>query len=220
MVAKEVKATTQAVWLKENHPCTWRERLGGALARMLEYMGTHGTIDDAMGYSPLMQDPFYGLPQSKPVTRDNPHQIPDSEHASAVQLVNARLAETGALVLVKRGGCITLRDRSDTIHVGLFASRDHRVVSLARQLAISPLEASEVVDARENHRARYFNRVAGTDPDDRSLYDVIIRTDRLDQSRMISQVLEALPREPFGGTGFRQEHHPFGISEIQHINLN
>ncbi|MCH8101563.1 MAG: cytidylate kinase-like family protein [Chloroflexi bacterium] len=221
LVAKEVRATTQAVWMKENHLCTWRERLGGALARMLEYMGTYGTVDEAMGYSPMLRDPYYGLPadrrpEMRPV-RESPHQIPDGEHADAVQLVNARLAETNALVLVERGGCLTLRTRANAIHVGLFAPRDHRVVSLARRMSVGPLEASEFLEARESHRSRYFNRVAGTDPDDRSLYDVVIQTDRIDRKEMVNQVLEAMPHNE---SDFRQEHHPFGISEIQQINLN
>ena len=216
MVAKEVHATTEAVWLKENHLCNWRERLGETLARMFENMGTYGTMDEGMGY-PMMGAPFYDLPAERKIVRKGPHQIPDDEHADAVQLVNARLAESGTLVLVKRGGCLTLRGRSNALHVGLFAPRDYRIVNLARQMAIGPLEASEFLGARESHRTRYFNRVGATDPEDRSLYDVIIRMDRLDRKRAVTQVLDALPPTGFG---FRQEHHPFGISEIQHIKLN
>ena len=214
MIAKEVRSTTQAVWLKENHLCNWRERLGGTLARMLEYMGAYGSVDEAMGYH-MMRDPFYVLPADR--VRKGPHDIPDDEHADAVQLVNARLAETDALVLVKRGGCLTLWGRSNTLHVGLFAPRDYRVVNLANRMGIGPLEASEFLEARESHRTRYFNRVGGTDPEDRTLYDVIIRMDRLDQKRAVTQVIEAIPRNEFG---FRQAQHPFGVSDIQHINLN
>ncbi|MCH7734701.1 MAG: cytidylate kinase-like family protein [Chloroflexi bacterium] len=216
MIAKEVRSTTQAVWLKENHLCTWRERLGGTLARMLENMGTYGTMDEGMGY-PMMGAPFYDLPADRKIVRKGPHDIPDDEHADAVQLVNARLAETGALVLVKRGGCLTLRGRSNTLHVGLFAPRDYRVVNLAKRMGIGPLEASEFLEARESHRTRYFNRVGGTDPEDRTLYDVIIRMDRLDQKRAVTQVIEAIPQNEFG---FRQAQNPFGVSDIQHINLN
>ena len=192
MVAKELRATTQAVWLKENHICTWSERFGETLTRAFENMGMYG-MGEPTGYPPIMSDPFYDLPLDRDMVRKRPHEIPDDEHADAVQLVNARLAESGALVLVKRGGCLTLRGRSNTLHVGLFAPRDYRVVNLANRMGIGPLEASEFLEARESHRTRYFNRVGGTDPEDRTLYDVIIRMDRLDQKRAVTQILAALP---------------------------
>ncbi|MCZ6640450.1 MAG: cytidylate kinase-like family protein [Gammaproteobacteria bacterium] len=195
MVAKELRATTQAVWLKENHLCTWRERFGETLTRAFENMGRYGTAVEPTGY--MMDDPFYEYELDRDMVRERPHEIPDDEHAQAMRLVNARLAETGALVLVKRAGCLTLRDPSNTLHVGLFAPREYRVVNLARQMAVGKSEASERLEARAGHRTKYFNRVAGTDPEDFSLYDVIIRVDRLDQQRAATQVIEAIPLSDF-----------------------
>lgn len=205
MVAKELRATTQAVWLKENHLCTWRERLGETLTRAFENMGTYGTVGEPMGYGIMMDDPFYGTPFDRHVVRESPHEILDDEHAEAVQLVNTKLAETGALVLVARAGCLTLRDRSNTLHVGLFAPRTHRVINLARQMAVGTLEASERLEAREGHKSKYFNRVAGTDPEDWSLYDVIIRADRFDQQQAVTQIIEAIP---IGDFRFRERPMP------------
>ena len=193
MVAKELRTTTQAVWLKENHLCTWRERLGETLTRAFENMGRYGTMDEPMGYGIMMDDPFYGSPLDKDVVRERPHEIPDDEYADAVQLVNAKLAETGALVLAKRAGCVTLRDHDNALHVGLFAPKYYRVINLARQMTVGTLEASERLEAREGHRTKYFNRVAGTDPEDLSLYDIIIRADRIDQQRAVTEVIEAIP---------------------------
>jgi cytidylate kinase len=217
MVAKELRATTHAVWLKENHLCTWRERLGETLTRAFENMGTYGTLDEPTGYALMMNDPFYGSPFGKDVVRERPHEIPDGEHADAVQLVNAKLAETGALVLVARAGCLTLRDHGNALHVGLFAPRDYRVVNLARQMAVGTLEASERLEAREGHRTEYFNRVAGTDPEDLSLYDITIRADRFDQQRAVTQVIEAIP---FSDSRFRHDQRPSGASEKQNIDIN
>ena len=192
MVAKELRATTQAVWLKENHICTWSERFGETLTRAFENMGMYG-MGEPTGYPPIMSDPFYDLPLDRDMVRKRPHEIPDDEHAEAMQLVNAKLAETGALVLVKRAGCVTLRDHDNALHVGLFAPKDYRVINLARQMTVGTLEASERLEAREGHRTKYFNRVAGTDPEDLSLYDIIIRADRIDQQRAVTQVIEAIP---------------------------
>ena len=89
MVAKELRATTQAVWLKENHLCNWRERFSETLTRTLEYMGRYGTVDEAMGY-PMMKDTFYDLPPDKSEMRESPHQISDREHAPALKIARQR----------------------------------------------------------------------------------------------------------------------------------
>ena len=216
LVAKELRSTTEAVWLNENHICTWSERLGDALTRVFENMGTYG-MGEPMGLPPMIGDPFSDIPLDRYAVRERPHEISDGEYADAVQLVNAKLADTGALVLVKRAGCLTLRDSSDALHVGLFAPRDYRVVNLARQMAIGTLEASERLEARESHRSKFFNRVAGTDPEDLSLYDVVIQADRSDQEGAVRRVLEATP-----ATGFRFAPRPMPewFSDMRNQNLN
>jgi cytidylate kinase len=88
-------------------------------------------------------------------------------------------------VLVKRAGCSTLQDEEDLIHIGLFAGRDHRIARLSNRLNTSSVEAADVLKKWEKRRSVIFSHVNGSNPHDRELYDIIIRTDAADESHIV-----------------------------------
>ncbi len=188
MIAEEANATVEAVWLKENHHCTWKERLGGHLERMFTYSGMYASMDFQYGYMPTAHDPFFAIPESER-RRQRPHEIPDQEYLDAIATVNFRLARRGELVLTLRGGCATLRSKECAFHVGVFAPMDHRVGRVAKRRGLSPLDAEEVIRIKEARRTDFFKRTLGTDQANPELYDLLINTSQMDDSKAIAQIV-------------------------------
>ncbi|MDP7068158.1 MAG: cytidylate kinase family protein [Acidimicrobiales bacterium] len=189
-LAKKLNATPEAVWMKENHHCGFWERTGHNLARAFEAMGEYGVTDDSLGFPSMAQDPFFGMPPVVPRDRSDElrteHQdIPDDDYTTELTRVNRGFARKGDVVLVKRAGCSTLQDEEDVIHIGLFASRDHRVARLSNRLNTSSIEAADVLKKWEKRRSAIFNHVNGSNPHDRELYDIIIRTDAADETHIV-----------------------------------
>lgn len=189
-LATQLNATPEAVWMKENHHCGFWERTGHNLARAFEAMGEYGIMEDPLGYPAMAQDPFFGM--APVVPRDDSdelrteHQdIPDDEYTNELALVNHGFARKSDVVLVKRVGCSTLQGEEDVIHIGLFASRDHRIARLSNRLKTSSIEAADVLKKWEKRRSVIFNHVNGSNPHDRDLYDIIIRTDAADESNIV-----------------------------------
>jgi len=219
MVAKRLNATFEAVWQKENHLCSWLERLSTSVERVLTYSGTYGAFDRASGFSPHAYDSNFAFPGDPNTVRQRPHEIPDGEYRRAMAAINADLANDGDLVLTLRGGSATLRDREDTLHVGLFAPMDHRITRVANRRGWGTADAADFIRARQDRRTELFQRTIGTDQSDPALYDIMVNTAKIDDLRAVNEIAE-------GASGFGPMVRPplmldpSGASEIQHLNMN
>ena len=220
MVARRVNATVEAVWLKENHLCTWKERMGSVLERMFTYAGTYGTTDEAAGYVPQMYDPYFAFPVEPGRIRERPHEIPDDEYIEAMGHVNSELADSGDLVLTLRGGSANLQDREDAFHVGLFAPMDRRVARVANRRRWSPTDAADFIEARQDRRSDFFRRTVGTDQSDKELYDVVINTARMSDSRAVLEIVEKAKVFGLFDRLSGPILDPLGVSEIQHVKFD
>ncbi len=178
MVAEKLGASLEAVVLKERLYGSWTARLRALLEQWLLDAGRLG-----YGYDPMVM-PAYGADayaflddgdDERPL-RISPSEIPDREFVDAVRQVGAELVERGDVVLVKRAGCLTLRDEPGVLHVGLFAPREHRVRRFAGRFGVGIAEAESMLGDAEKARRRFFKRLAGAHPHDEQLYDLALHT--------------------------------------------
>lgn len=185
--ASSLGASVESVVRKESGFGTLRSRLRGLAELWLSQIGWYAYSIDPMQLPTGNTDGLYPIPGGRDADTDKDRkaaqvlsaprsEISDREFTGAVRHVTRRLAEQGDLVLVKRGGCVTLREDPDVIHIGLFAPYEARVERLSRRLGVGIAEADEQLWKLEQSRAGYFKRLGGAHPHDRGLYDVVINT--------------------------------------------
>ena len=122
-------------------------------------------------------DPFFNVPTSLllPLTWDS--DGPAEKHSQTVGPSNVdNLFDLGKAVLVHRAGCVEAGDRS-ALKVGLFASWEDRVERIMKREGLKLASYAEnTIKRREKLQREYFADVYGAQPEDRSLYDIIVDT--------------------------------------------
>ena len=103
-----------------------------------------------------------------------PDQISTDEYRDAFYAVADDLRSLGGSIVVKRGGCLNMTETPGVVHVGIFAPREHRERRLARRLRVGASEAAKLVKRFDNDRRAWFKSLAGAEPEDRSLYDIVL----------------------------------------------
>lgn len=101
-------------------------------------------------------------------------------------------AERGNCVIVGRGSQHFLKDRSDTLRMFLYASREHKVKRLIAR-GKSEKEAEELVDSVDQGRADFIKKYFSVEWPDRAIYHSMINTAIGDEEvvRMILALKEA-----------------------------
>jgi hypothetical protein len=122
-------------------------------------------------------DPYFNIPESLllPLTwdSDGPSTAPADEIA-APSVDN--LFDLGNAVLVHRAGVVEAGDRP-ALKVGLFASWEDRLERIMKREGLkSTSDAEYTIERREKLQREYFGDIHGVEPDDRSLYDIIVDT--------------------------------------------
>jgi cytidylate kinase len=84
-------------------------------------------------------------------------------------------AKTGNSVIVGRGSQHFLRDRSDTLRVFLYASREDKVRRLLAR-GKSEKEAQQLADTVDRERADFIQKYFGVEWPDRAVYHTMINT--------------------------------------------
>jgi cytidylate kinase len=100
-------------------------------------------------------------------------------------------ASTEGGVVLGRGGVFVLADAPNALHVLLGGARDGRVARVAEREGIDPDEADRRVRAQDRARKEYMRRVFGMDPDDRTLYHLVVDTVALGIDASVELVLAA-----------------------------
>ena len=122
-------------------------------------------------------DPFFNVPTSLllPLTWDS--DGPSEKYSQTVGSSNVdNLFDVGNAVLVHRAGCLEAGDRS-ALKVGLFASWEDRVERIMKREGLKlASDAEKTIKRREKLQREYFGDVYGAQPEDRSLYDIIVDT--------------------------------------------
>jgi cytidylate kinase len=100
-------------------------------------------------------------------------------------------ASTEGGVVLGRGGVFVLANAPNALHVLLGGARDGRVARVAEREGIDPDEADRRVRVQDRARKEYMRRVFGMDPDDRTLYHLVVDTVALGIDASVELVLAA-----------------------------
>ncbi|MDA1282395.1 MAG: cytidylate kinase family protein [Chloroflexi bacterium] len=169
-LARRLDASVDAVVRKELAFGNRRIRFANAL----EY----GLYRSAMyGWDPHLAVDFGFWSKSDSTKRYLPDQITDDEYKNAFYATSDDLRTLGDSVIVERGGCLNLSDTPGVVHVGLFAPLDQRERRLSRRMKVGIKAASKLVRRFDNDRRAWFGKLADTEPEDRSLYDIVLDVD-------------------------------------------
>lgn len=186
-LARRLDATAEAVTKKELSFGSRRDRFLQTLELLFTRVGWWGA-DAAMGDAP---PPEYWS-QMFDGKKRLPAEISTTEYIEAIHDTADEFANEGSLLLVKRAGCVTLQNRPEISHIGLFAPRDLRVSRVAQRLTIGTGEAEDIVTGLEHARSAWFNKIGEADPQDPDLYDM---TFKLDQDMDDDSVFDRLVSE-------------------------
>lgn len=186
-LARRLDASVDAVVRKELAFGSRRIRFANAL----EY----GLYRSAMyGWDPhlAVDFGFWSDSNTDSTKRYLPDQISTDEYRDAFYAISDDLRSIGGSVVVKRGGCLNLTGSPGVVHVGIFAPLEKREQRLAQRLRVGAGEAAKLVKRFDNDRRAWFSKLADTEPEDRSLYDIVLD---IDHSISDSEIAENLVRE-------------------------
>ena len=137
---------------------TWREMINEAARRASTPEVALATIDelDLLGLVPSTQA--------------------CKAYCDAIQQVMTELAREGNVVIVGRAGQIVLRDYPGVLSIRIIAPYELRAQRTAARQGITLEAARSQVEASDNHRRAYLQRVYQAQWDDPMLYDLVLNT--------------------------------------------
>ncbi|MBI4304881.1 MAG: cytidylate kinase family protein, partial [Chloroflexi bacterium] len=191
-VARRLGATVEAVESRERRPSTWSERF----QRFLEKAAERGAL------SGWAADPYY-LPPSAidlmpvdeasrgPKTR--PYEIDDLEYAKALAEEIKEISKQGDAVIVHSAACVVLPRSPATFRVGVIAPPETRVQNLIARRGLAEVEPAyrELVE-RDRARVALIRRGFHANPDDPSLFDLVLNTGTLATEDAADQIATAV----------------------------
>jgi cytidylate kinase len=123
--------------------------------------------------------------QSRPFT--------ETDYQRALVRTIATLGERGRAVILGRGAPYVLSP-SRALRVFVVAPREARVARVAREEGLSAAEADERLAQRDAERLRFLRHDFGVEPDDPTLYDLVVNTETLGIETSAALVIDALTR--------------------------
>ena len=177
--AKLVKAPVGALIDKEQRVVPFRERLARFLQTVLErsamsgasgepYFGRGVEMLPAESYSELAGDPA-----------SSAQRLNDKAFIDATSAVIRDLARAGQVVIIGRGANMILANEPGVIHVGLLGPLAARVETLMKREHITRAEAQVSAEQLEQARITFFRKFFKVQPNDPSLYHMILNLERV-----------------------------------------
>jgi len=110
-------------------------------------------------------------------------------------LINAAY-EQGNVVIVGRGGQITLADKPDVLHIRVIAPVETRISRWQAREGLTYEIAKERVKERDQAHIDYVKRFFDADITDPELYDLVINTEKLTPTAAVGLIVKALELLP------------------------
>jgi cytidylate kinase len=117
--------------------------------------------------------------------------ITETDYLRAVVRTVATLGERGRAVILGRGAPYIL-PAARSLRVLVVAPREVRVARVAREEGLPAREAEERVAQRDAERQRFLRLDFGVEPDDPTLYDLVVNTATLGIEASAALVIDAL----------------------------
>jgi cytidylate kinase len=102
--------------------------------------------------------------------------LTEEKYLDCVRYVMKELAAKGNVVIVGVGAQYILPKRQDIIKVLLVAEQEHRVTFIMEHFGLDREKAQQVVQREERKRANYLKAFGPGNPDDPSIYNLVINT--------------------------------------------
>lgn len=138
-------------------------------------------------------------------------ELLDAEHLARhfEKLVND-IASKGKAVIVGRGAAWFLRERTDAMHVFVYAPHHEKFRRLLAQ-GRTQEEADRLLETVDKERAAFVKKYYGKDWPDRQLYDLFINS-RIGDEAVISTVLHGMDLINRGGDSAKSAAPPTGVT--------
>jgi cytidylate kinase len=120
-------------------------------------------------------------------------------YTSVFEALTFEQASRGNVVIVGRGAQIILREIPGVARVRIVAPKDIRVKRIMERLNFSKEEAEDYAHKYDHERENLVRSIFQSDPQDWSLYDVIVNTERFsagDAAQLVMDAVEKIEKVP------------------------
>ena len=120
-------------------------------------------------------------------------------YTSVFEALTFEQASRGNVVIVGRGAQIILREVPGVARVRIVAPKDIRVKRIMERLNFSREEAEDYAHKYDHERENLVRSIFQSDPQDWSLYDVIVNTERYsagDAAQLVIEAVEKIEKVP------------------------
>lgn len=100
------------------------------------------------------------------------------------------LAKCGNVIIVGRGGSIVTESMPNCFHFRMVAPFDFRVRSIAKRLAISPHEARDMVEKRQQQRDKFMKDFLNVDASDPTHYHLVLNNGKCTAEKIANTVFQ------------------------------
>jgi len=115
--------------------------------------------------------------------------------SQAIYAMRSIMRETvmeGNAVVVGRGGCMELKERTDLFNVRIIAPFDIRVARIRQENGVDRAQAVKMLKQSDKEQAEYVKHFFLVDLSDPELYDIVVNTGRISpdaSARLITQAM-------------------------------
>jgi cytidylate kinase len=124
------------------------------------------------------------------------------DEEGAVDLIRATVLkayEQDNTLIVGRGGQVILEDKPDVLHLRVVAPFEDRLRRMQASQDMTPSQARRYLQETEGASAEYLRSFHHVDPDDASLYHLVVNTGKLGIEGALALVKQALAVMPKAG---------------------
>ncbi len=114
----------------------------------------------------------------------------DKAHIQRLSRVIQELAEEGRVVMLGRGSQFILRYRPDTVRVLLVAELPHRIGFMVKNYNLDERTAKKLIAEADKKRTRFLNNFYPGEPDESSLYHLVLNTSLVSLRVATNQVIK------------------------------
>ncbi len=178
-IARRVGTTVEALADSERRVPSRASRFAYLIQRMLERSAVAGMGGDPYfgpGIETLLARPYHDL-ERPPAT--SAEEVDERHFIDTTAEVINDLAEIGSVVILSRGGAAVLRDRENTLRVGVVSRQEDRVRRIMQRERMTEEDAAEFIEHSDQAQLRYFDKAFQTTPLDPFLYHMMLHTSAL-----------------------------------------
>ena len=198
--SRRIGAPLEEVAQKDEHAARGRERLAQFFHNFLERSAAAGSGGDPFlgptGIEVLMSRSMAEAAEPAGTQTD---QVNDERYITAITSVIVDESKTGNVVLIGRAGNVILKDLPNALHVWVVAFEDSRIQEIARRENLTEQEARKFIKHHEEARAAYYRKFHKVEPDDPTLYHLVLNTNKLGaehSAQIIADAARAMERVP------------------------